>query len=45
MFDLEAMATYLHINKTDLSDVAESKDALVGDINELRDTGGGRGGS
>ena len=33
MFDLEVMAAYLQLNNTALSDVLESRDALVGDLN------------
>ena len=33
VFDLEVMAAYLQLNNTALSDVLESRDALVGDLN------------
>ena len=33
MFELEATTTSLHINNTDLSEILESQDYLVGDLN------------
>ena len=34
VFDLEATATFLQLNNTYLSDVVESRDALVGELQE-----------